>query len=127
MVLHLELKQKIEASYGNRVPEGVTLSQDALLVSLDNGVTVEMRYLNPAEYSIGWVWGDVELRIDTAPLHRGLGTFPNHFHDADGRICADLVTRPGRPPWENVSRLLEALLENPLLIHGEGEPNENVA
>lgn len=127
MILHLELKQEIENRYRDHIPDGITLNQDALVVLLDNGVAVEIRYLDPEEYSIGWVWGEAELRIDTAPVHQGVGTFPNHLHDAEGNVLEDRVTRPGRPPWENVRRLLDALLDNPLLIPVEGERNENMA
>ena len=91
------------------------LKQDALLILFDTGLAVEVRYLNPNEYSIQWAWGDAELRIDTAPLHKELSTFPNHLHDADANLHPDTVTVFGSAPWNNVRQLIDRLLQDPLL------------
>lgn len=115
MTLHLELKEQLEAAYPARLDGGVRLTQDALQAAFDNGVTLEVRYLNPAEYTLAWSWGDAELRVDTAPVHKGLGTYPNHLHDDDGQVLEDPLTRPGAPPWDNLKAVADALLENPLL------------
>lgn len=114
-VLPLELKQRIEERFAAALAEQGQLHQDALLVHLSNGVDMEIRCRNSQEYSIAWSWGDAELRIDTAPLHPELATFPNHFHDDMGEIKADPVTRPGEPVWDNVSRLIERIVADPLL------------
>lgn len=115
MSLHLELKTQIEAHYAEQLDGEVQLKQDALLALFDSGLAVEFRYLNSDEYSIQWAWGDAELRIDTAPLHRELSTFPNHLHDADGNLRPDTLTTPGREPWDNVRQLMDGLLQDPLL------------
>ncbi|MBV2236045.1 MAG: hypothetical protein KUL75_10950 [Sterolibacterium sp.] len=115
MNLHLELKEQLETAYGTQLPAGVTLHQDALLMNFDNGLALEVRYANADEYAINWLWGDARLRIDTAPLHEGLATYPNHFHDVDEQIRPDPLTRPGAAPWDNLRRLIDALLEDPLL------------
>lgn len=115
MTLHLELKESLESEYRHHLAGDVRLTQDALLAEFDNGLALEVRYLNPEEYSLGWSWGDAELRIDTAPLHAGLGTFPNHLHDMDGQVGEDRLTRPGAAPWANLKALLDAVLEDPLL------------
>lgn len=115
MNLHLDLKDKIETHYAGQLAGDAVLKQDALFVTFDDGLQVELRYLNPEEYSIGWVWGSALMRVDTAPLHAGLGTFPNHFHDLDGNVREDRITKPGRAPWDNVRNLLDALLKDPCL------------
>lgn len=115
MTLHLELKERLETAYRTQLDGDVRLTQDALQAAFDNGVALEVRYLNPREYALAWSWGDAELRIDTAPVHSGLGTYPNHLHDADGQVLEDSLTRPGEPPWDNLKAVVEALLENPLL------------
>jgi hypothetical protein len=59
----------------------VELKLDALIVpTSSNGVSLEARIADPHAYAIAWAWGEAELRIDTAPLHRDLATFPNHLH-----------------------------------------------
>ncbi len=115
MSLHLELKTRIEAQYANQLDGEIQLKQDALLALFDSGLALELRYLNANEYSIQWAWGDAELRIDTAPLHKELSTFPNHFHDADAKLHPDTLTVPGKEPWDNVRHVIDRLLQDPLL------------
>jgi hypothetical protein len=113
--VHMLLKEKLAAYYADCLSEPVRLAQDALLLSFTSGLMMEVRYCNSNEYAINWSWGDAELRIDTAPVHAGCATFPHHLHDHEGRVVADPITQPGTDCWSNFSRLLDALLENPLL------------
>lgn len=115
MSLHWELKAHIEAHYTEQLDGAMQLKQDALQALFDTGLAIEFRYLNANEYSIQWAWGDAELRIDTAPLHKELSTFPNHLHDADANLRPDMLTVPGKEPWDNVRKLIDRLLQDPLL------------
>ncbi len=115
MSLNLELGATIENTFPDDLEEAVEHRQDTLIVRLKNGVTLEIRYAAADAYSLRWVYGDAESGIDTAPLHRDLATFPNHFHDAAGRILVDPVTRPDATPEDNLHRLIRALLEDPML------------
>jgi len=115
MSLHLELGSMIEAAFGNDLASPVEQKQDALIIRLKNGVTLNVRYAAPDAYSLRWAYGDAESGIDTAPLHQGLATFPNHFHDANGHIIADPVTRPDALPEDNLQKLIRALLDDPVL------------
>lgn len=115
MSLHLELKEQIESAYGAHLPGGAQLQQDALLLEFDSGLKMELRFASAEEYALAWLWGDAELRIDTAPLHDSLATHPNHLHDEEGRVRADPLTTPGAPPWDNVRKLIDAVLLDPLL------------
>ncbi|MEW5942586.1 MAG: DUF6516 family protein [Pseudomonadota bacterium] len=115
MNLHLELKDKIEAHYAGQLSGDAVLKQDALLVTFDDGVQLELRYPNPDEYSIAWLWGSALMRVDTAPMHEGLASFPNHFHDLDGKVREDRITKPGRDPWDNVRSLVDAIRKDPCL------------
>lgn len=120
MSLHLELGAAIEAAFAPELGAPVEQKQDALIVRLKNGVTLSVRYAAPDAYSLRWNCGegDVEAGIDTAPLHRDLATFPNHFHDAAGRILADPVTRPDAPPQDNLHRLIHILVADPMFGSG---------
>lgn len=115
MSLHLELGAAIEAAFAKDLDAPVEQKQDALIVHLKNGVVLDVRYAAADAYSLRWVYGDAESGIDTAPLHRGLASFPNHFHDAAGRILADPVTRPDALPVDNLQNLIRALLDDPML------------
>lgn len=115
MNLHLRLKTAIEDHYGAILETTVRFHQDALIVALKNGVLAEIRYLDPTEYSLAWLWGEAHLRIDTTPLHPHLGTFLNHLHDMDGMVREDPLTVPGADPWENLRTWIDVLLRDPLL------------
>lgn len=113
--IHLSLAERVAARFTGSLAAAPRLSQDALILQFTEGLAVELRFASAEEYAIGWAWGEAQLRIDTAPLHPGLPTFPNHLHDHEGACRADPLTVPGRAPWENLERLLEALLADPLL------------
>lgn len=115
MSLHLELGAAIDADFGDDLESPVEQKQDAMLVRLKNGVTLEVRYAAADAYSLRWVYGDAASGIDTAPVHQGLATFPNHLHDAAGHIVADPITRTDTSPADNLSSLIRALLDDPML------------
>ena len=115
MSLHFELKEQIDVHYMEQLEGETQLKQDALIAIFNTGLAVELRYLNPQEYSIQWAWGDAELRIDTAPLHKELATFPNHIHDAYNKLHPDTLTIYHGDPWDNIRSLIDKLLQDPLL------------
>ena len=115
MSIHLELGFTIERAFGDQLALPIEQKQDALIVRLKNGVTLNVRYAASDAYSLRWTYGDAESGIDTAPLHRELATFPNHFHEADGRIVADPITHHDASPTDNLQSLIRALIDDPML------------
>ncbi len=115
MSLHLDIASRIDETYGKRLEGPAEVKLDALIVHLDNGVTLEARIAAPNAYAIAWAWGEAELRIDTAPVHKDLATFPNHLHAADGSLHHDPLTRCGAAPWDNLSAVIDCVLKDPLL------------
>lgn len=115
MSLNIELQARIAEHYADQLDGETQLKQDAVIAMFDTGLAIELRYLNPTEYYIKWAWGDAELHIDTAPLHKELSSFPNHLHDADAKLRSDTLTTPGKEPWDNVKQLIDKLLQDPLL------------
>jgi hypothetical protein len=114
-MLHIELKEQIETTFDATQLTSVKLCRDALEVSLANGVELALCIVSPSEYAMNWQWGEAQMRIDTAPLHKGLRTYPNHLHTLDGQAVDDPLTEVGGDPWRNVRALIERLLEQPLL------------
>lgn len=112
---HLELCERIREHYAGAGLESVETLRDALRLGFDNGVEMEVRYPGNTEYAIAWRWGEAELRIDTAPLHADLATFPNHLHRDDGSLAADPLTRIDAAPWDNLRAVIDAVLKAPLL------------
>jgi hypothetical protein len=64
------------------------------VVGLHNGVRLTIHYAGQDAYSLRWQFEGGEAGIDTAPLHRGLTTFPHHYHAPDGQVLADPLTSP---------------------------------
>lgn len=119
MSLHPELLEQISRDFGARLRNPARLTQDALIIELDNGVDLTVRYAADDAYSLRWRFvgdaGECELGIDTAPLHPTLATHPNHLHLADGRVTDDPLTRLDRSPRQNVAAVLAAVLASPML------------
>ncbi|MBX3686995.1 MAG: hypothetical protein KF909_12715 [Rhodocyclaceae bacterium] len=115
MTLHLELRDAIEARYGDALQGPVELHQDAIRLRLGNGVEMEVRFAAEDAYSIRWTSGRDELCIDTAPRPDLQPALPSHLHDHRGQVRPDPITRPGLAPIENLSSLINALLISPTL------------
>ncbi|QID19113.1 hypothetical protein G3580_16705 [Nitrogeniibacter mangrovi] len=118
MSLHLELAEWLATEFGPCLDGAPQLMQDALIVSLTNGVRLEVRYAATDAYAFGWCVDGRQLAIDTAPVHADLATRPNHLHGADGGVHADPLTRCGADPKDNLRALIDALLADPLLAAG---------
>jgi hypothetical protein len=116
-MLNIELKDHIEAAFDTTQVTSVTLCRDALELGLANGVELTLRIVGGSEYAMSWRWGEAEMRIDTAPLHDTLRTYPNHLHTPGGLAVDDPVSEIGADPWRNVRALIERLLDAPLLGH----------
>lgn len=113
--VHLLLQEQLEDRYGSRMSEPVRLAQDALLLSFDTGLMMEVRYFSGEEFSIHWSWGEAELRLDTAPVHAEVPGSPWHVHRDDGAIAACPAGVRDADPWRALARLLDILLVDPLL------------
>ena len=107
---HTEIAEQAVEAFGEQLTAAPQLAHDAVTLEFADGVTVQARFAGRDEYSIEWQRAARRFRIDTAPLHPGLASFPNHFHDADGGVHADRLTRPGAAPWDNLRAVLEMIL-----------------
>ncbi|AWI78308.1 hypothetical protein CEW87_02435 [Parazoarcus communis] len=116
---HTELLEHVVAHFGDRLHGAPQLTQDALALSLDNGVQLTIRYASTDAYSLRWRFqaggNEIEMGIDTAPTHPTLATHPNHLHLSGGRAVADPLTRTDASPADNLSAVIEALLRDPQL------------
>lgn len=81
---------------------------DGLVLTIKNNSILEVRYPRPGEYSFNWVHHQKGFRIDTAPTHRDLATFPNHSHQGD-EVLPDPITAIGNAPTENLNAVLAYL------------------
>ena len=115
MTLHVTLADEIISRFGGHLDGAPELGHDAVTFRFQNGLVLQARFASPEEYSLHWQFEEGEWRIDTAPLHPGLASFPRHLHRPDGTVRADPFTHPGRSPQENLAAVLSALLADPRL------------
>ncbi|MFT3759714.1 hypothetical protein [Thauera sp.] len=115
MNLHTAILEHIEREHADALAAAPQLTQDALTVTLRNGITLTVRYAASDAYSLRWHSGPdtVETGINTAPIHPHLATRPNHLLRSDGTVAADPVTRIDASPEANVSALINALCSDP--------------
>jgi len=113
MTLYSGLIDEIISRYGEQLSDMPKQTYDAINIYFANGLAVELHFANAEEYSINWQADEKEFRIDTAPLHPELSTFPNHLHNSSGELSDDPFTTPGNPPWDNVKTVLDSILKNP--------------
>lgn len=115
MTLHSALADEVIRHFGEYLDDAPLITHDAITFYFQNGLMLQARFAGAGEYSIQWRFGEAELRIDTAPLHPGLSSFPNHLHGPDGSVRPDRLTHPGQSPQENLAAVLNAILADPLL------------
>ena len=119
MDTHSSLLAFVEQAFSAHLATPAQLTQDALTLTLNNGVVLAIRYAAHDAYSLRWrtsIEADApELGIDTAPTHSELSTYPNHLHLADGRVIADPLTKVTATAEDNLAAVLRALLVDPLL------------
>jgi hypothetical protein len=76
------------------------------LVFVD-GSYMDIRYPVDSKYSFHWQREEGIIRIDTAPHHRKLSTFPRHMHNGnEDNVVEDSVTRIDNTIEENVKCVL---------------------
>ena len=109
-MIHERLVRLLEEEFGSHLEEEPRFFYDGVEVRLKNGFKLTFIYPEEREYSFSWSCEGREERIDTAPIHKGLKTHPNHHHLADGEVEEDRLTSPQKSPEENLRSVLEALL-----------------
>ena len=76
------------------------------LVFID-GFFLDIRYPVDSKYSFHWQRDDEMIRIDTAPHHRQLSTYPRHMHiGKEDHVIEDTVTEIDNTIEENVKCVL---------------------
>ena len=115
MTLHQAILEHVEREHADALAMPPRLTQDALTIVLNNGVTLTVRYAATDAYSLRWHSGPgtPETGINTAPTQPGLTTRPNHLLRADGSAAPDPLTRIDASPEANVGALITALVRDP--------------
>ncbi|CAD6495159.1 MAG: hypothetical protein EMLJLAPB_01251 [Candidatus Argoarchaeum ethanivorans] len=96
-----------------RVPSGILseapiIYSDKVRLIFIDGSYMDIRYPCDTKYSFHWQRKNEIFRIDTAPHHRKLSTYPRHVHAGkEDCVVEDTVTRINNTIEENVRCVLE--------------------
>ena len=86
----------------------VELQPDKLRIMLIDGSWIEIRYPVEDKFSFHWQRGDKIYRLDTAPHHKHIKTFPRHIHlGSEDNVVEDFITRVGDKPEENFRNFMK--------------------
>jgi hypothetical protein len=88
------------------------LRADRLRLILIDGSLIDVRYPMEEKFSFHWQRDDNIYRIDTAPHHKGIRTFPRHIHfSSEDNVIEDYVLRENVSPEENFRRFMRWVSE----------------
>ena len=114
MVLILSLSSRysrieniLESHFDDRINNVSYNIRGRLRVLFTNGAVLDVRYPTDTSYSFYLNYSSKTFRIDTAPHHEEIGTFPNHCHyEIDDNIIVDEWTSPDNSIEDNVMGLI---------------------
>ncbi len=106
---------RIASSEFSDIVRGVEVHDDRLRLYLQREAILEVRYPVENKYSFHLRINDEIYRIDTAPHHPGIPSYPRHIHfKREEVVVEDRITSFGNTPAENfrkVMRWIKELLE----------------
>lgn len=99
--------QCAEEHFSEILSETPIIFSDKVRLVFVDGSYMDIRYPVDSKYSFHWQREDEIIRIDTAPYHRQLSTYPRHMHNGkEDVVIEDSVTRIDNTIEENVKCVL---------------------
>lgn len=81
------------------------------LIFSDNSI-MTIRYPLDNKYSFHWQRGTDVYRINTAPYHKNIPSFPRHMHEkTENNVVEDLITDFKNTPEQNLKNVLNWVRE----------------
>ncbi len=101
------IAQCAEEHFSDILSEAPIIYSDKVRLVFIDGSYMDIRYPVDSKYSFHWGREDGIIRIDTAPHHRQLSTYPRHMHlGKEENVVEDSVTRVNNTIEENVKGVL---------------------
>ncbi len=97
-----------EENFPDILSEAPIIYSDKVRLVFIDGSYMDIRYPVDTKYSFHWQFKNEIIRIDTAPHHRHLSTYPRHMHmrkEAD--VVEDTITDINGTVEENVKHVLQ--------------------
>ena len=89
-----------------------SIFRDRVRLHFIDGSFMDVRYPVDYDYSFHWQRGRELYRINTAPDHPEIETFPRHLHaGSEENIMPDTITSLNNPPEENLRAVLKWVRE----------------
>jgi len=99
---------KIASDEFSEIIVDAELHADRVRLILIDGSWIDVRYPVKDKFSFHWQRDDKIYRIDTAPHHKGIRTFPRHIHfGSEDNVIEDSVLEENASPEENFKRFME--------------------
>ena len=88
------------------------LHVDRIRLILIDGSLIDVRYPMADKFSFHWQQDNRIYRIDTAPHHKGIRTYPRHIHFcSEDNVIDDYVLGENVSPEENFRKFMEWVSE----------------
>lgn len=101
------IAQCAEEDFSEILKETPIIYSDKVRLFFVDGSYMDIRYPVDSKYSFHWQREDEIIRIDTAPHHRHLSTYPRHIHfGKEDMVVEDSVTEIDNTIEENVKCVL---------------------
>ncbi len=101
------IAQCAQEHFSEILSETPIIFSDKVRLVFTDGSFMEIRYPVDSKYSFHWQREDEIIRIDTAPHHRQLSTYPRHMHNGkENDVVEDSVTEIDNTIEENVKCVL---------------------
>lgn len=101
------IAQCAEEHFSDILSEAPIIFSDKVRLVFVDGSYMDIRYPVDSKYSFHWQLEFEIIRIDTAPHHRQLSTFPRHMHiGKEDDVIEDSVTEIDNTIEENVKCVL---------------------
>ncbi len=109
--IHKRLVKLLEERFMVQLVFPPELLYDGIRVKLFGNISLHIIYPTEDKYSLSWDIRGSSFRIDTAPLHHGLGTYPNHIHFSNEDIKDDPFTSINQTPEQNLEVIMRELIK----------------
>ena len=101
------IAQCAQEHFSEILSERPIIFSDKVRLVFGDGSYMDIRYPVDSKYSFHWQRDDEMIRIDTAPHHRQLSTYPRHMHiGKEENVVEDSLTKIDNTIEENVKCVL---------------------
>ncbi|MFA4955602.1 MAG: DUF6516 family protein [Candidatus Methanoperedens sp.] len=101
------IAQCAQEHFSDILGEAPIIFSDKVRLVFVDGSYMDIRYPVDSKYSFHWQRENEMIRIDTAPHHRKLSTYPQHMHlGKEENVVEDYITKIDNTIDENVKYVL---------------------